>query len=60
MYVILYLHFILFQIHRLTSVRSFIQSGAKPNLATQEALFMVDESATIIERYCDRCIKNVK
>jgi len=50
----------------LTSVRSFIQSGAKPkfcadcdSLATQEALFMIDESATLIERYCDRCIKNV-
>ncbi|MDP9288959.1 MAG: hypothetical protein M3P08_12280 [Thermoproteota archaeon] len=51
----------------LTSVRPFIQSGVKPKfcadcgtLAAQEALFRVDESATVIEKYCDRCIKNVK
>jgi hypothetical protein len=48
-------------------VRPFIQSGVKPkfcadcgNLATQEALFRVDEIATVIEKYCDGCIKNVK
>jgi hypothetical protein len=28
--------------------------------ATQEALFRVDESVVLIERYCDRCVKNVK
>ena len=51
----------------LTSVRPFIQSGVKPKfcadcgtLAAQEALFRVDEIATVIEKYCDRCIKNVK
>ena len=30
------------------------------DIATQEALFRVDESVTVIERYCDRYIKNVK
>jgi hypothetical protein len=29
-------------------------------IATQEALFSVDESVILIERYCDVCIKNVK
>lgn len=28
--------------------------------ATQEALFRVDESVMLIERYCDRCVKDVK
>jgi len=29
-------------------------------MATQEALFRVDESVILIERYCDICIKKVK
>ena len=30
------------------------------NIATQEALFKVNESVILIERYCDECISNVK
>ena len=30
------------------------------NIATQEALFKVNESVILIERYCDKCISNVK
>ena len=30
------------------------------NIATQDALFKVNESVILIERYCDKCISNVK
>jgi hypothetical protein len=50
-----------------TSLRSFADSYGKPkfcatcgNVATQEALFNVGGGITLVERYCDVCIKNVK
>jgi hypothetical protein len=30
------------------------------SVATQEALFEVDGDVTLIERYCDICVKKVK
>ena len=52
---------------RLTSVRPFTERKGKTkfcahcgNVATQEALFKVDEGITLIERYCDTCAKKVK
>jgi len=51
----------------LTAVRPLVEPRGKAkfcahrgNIATQEALFRVDESVILIERYCDRCINNVK
>jgi len=51
----------------LTAVRPLVKPRGKAkycaycgDIATQEALFRVNESATLIERYYDRCIKNVK
>jgi hypothetical protein len=48
-----------------SSIRAFVDVGGKAkfcvncgNLATQEALFSVD-GATIIEKYCDKCARNV-
>ena len=52
---------------RLTSLRPFTEHRGKTkfcahcgNIATQEAFFEVDGGATLIEKYCDICIKNVK
>jgi hypothetical protein len=52
---------------RLTSLRPFTEHKGKPkfcahcgNVATQEALFKVDDGITLIERYCDICAKKVK
>jgi hypothetical protein len=52
---------------RLTSLRPFTKRKGKPkfcshcgNVATQEALFEVDEGVTLIERYCDICVKKVE
>jgi hypothetical protein len=51
----------------LTTIRSLAEQGGKAkfcghcgHMATQEALFRVDESVILIERYCDTCIQNVK
>ncbi|HYA84951.1 MAG TPA: hypothetical protein VEH06_16120 [Candidatus Bathyarchaeia archaeon] len=51
---------------RLTSLRPFTEHrGEKKfcvdcgNVATQEALFQVD-GASLIEKYCDICVKNIK
>jgi hypothetical protein len=51
---------------RLTSVRPFAAHRGKTkfcahcgNVATQEALFEVDE-VSLIERYCDICVKKIK
>jgi hypothetical protein len=48
-----------------SSIRAFVDVGGKAkfcvscgSMATQEALFSVD-GATIIEKYCDKCAKNV-
>jgi hypothetical protein len=48
-----------------SSIRALVDVGGKAkfcvscgNMATQEALFSVD-GATIIEKYCDKCAKNV-
>ncbi|MFZ0221370.1 MAG: hypothetical protein WAM42_06715 [Candidatus Nitrosopolaris sp.] len=30
------------------------------SVATQEALFKVDVGVTLIERYCDHCVKKVR
>ena len=30
------------------------------NVATQEALFEVDGAVTLIEKYCDICVKKIK
>ncbi|MFY9871183.1 MAG: hypothetical protein WAK17_15820 [Candidatus Nitrosopolaris sp.] len=30
------------------------------NVATQEALFEVDGDVTLIEKYCDICVKKIK
>jgi hypothetical protein len=52
---------------RLTSLRPFAVHKGKTkfcahcgNVATQEALFKVDEGITLIERYCDICARKVK
>ena len=52
---------------RLISLRPFTENRGKTkfcahcaNIATQEALFEVDGGVTLIEKYCDNCIKNVK
>ena len=51
---------------RLTSLRPFTEHrGEKKfcvecgNVATQEALFQV-EGASLIEKYCDICVKKIK
>jgi hypothetical protein len=51
---------------RLTSLRPFTKHGDKTkfcalcgNIATQEALFKVD-GASLIEKYCDVCVKKIK
>jgi flavoprotein len=51
----------------LTTVRPLVEQGGKAKFcvhcghtATQEALFKVDESVILLERYCDTCIKIVK
>lgn len=51
----------------LTAVRPLLEPRGKAkfcahcgDIATQKAVFRVDESVTLIERYCDICIKNVK
>ena len=51
----------------LTSLGPFVKHKGKTkfcahcgNVATQEALFKVDEDITLMERYCDVCAKNVK
>jgi hypothetical protein len=51
---------------RLTAVRPFVEHRGKAkfcahcgNVATQEALFEVDE-VSLIERYCDICVKKIK
>lgn len=51
---------------RLTSLRPFTEHRGKTkfcvlcgNVATQEAFFEV-EGATLIEKYCDKCVKKVK
>jgi hypothetical protein len=51
---------------RLKSLRPFTQQKDKTkfcahcgNVATQEALFQVD-GASLIEKYCDICVKKVK
>jgi hypothetical protein len=51
---------------RLTSLRPFNEHGGKTkfcthcgNVATQEALFEV-EGASLIEKYCDICVKKIK
>jgi len=47
----------------LTTIRPLAEQGGKAkfcghcgHMATQEALFRVDESVILIERYCDTCI----
>ena len=52
---------------KLTALRPFTKRKGKPkfcahcgSVATQEALFEVDEGVTLIERYCDICVKKVK
>ncbi|MGB8935426.1 MAG: hypothetical protein WCC17_10020 [Candidatus Nitrosopolaris sp.] len=52
---------------RLTSTRPFIEHRGKTkfcalcgSVATQEALFEVDGGVTLIEKYCDTCVKNVE
>ncbi|HET7148930.1 MAG TPA: hypothetical protein VFI73_10575 [Candidatus Nitrosopolaris sp.] len=52
---------------RLTSLRPFTEDKGKTKfcvlcgkVATQEALFEVDGGATLIEKYCDKCVKKVK
>ncbi|MGC2683584.1 MAG: hypothetical protein WA323_17130 [Candidatus Nitrosopolaris sp.] len=51
---------------RLTSLRPFNEHRGKTkfcahcgNVATQEALFEV-EGASLIEKYCDICVKKIK
>jgi hypothetical protein len=51
----------------LTGLRRLLEPGGKTkfcshwgDIATQEAVFRVDESVILIERYFERCIKNVK
>ncbi|MGB8935438.1 MAG: hypothetical protein WCC17_10080 [Candidatus Nitrosopolaris sp.] len=51
---------------RLTSLRPFDEHRGKTkfcahcgNVATQEALFEV-EGASLIEKYCDICVKKIK
>ncbi|MGC1931396.1 MAG: hypothetical protein WA667_20685 [Candidatus Nitrosopolaris sp.] len=51
---------------RLTSLRPFNEHRGKTkfcahcgNVATQEALFEV-EGASLIEKYCDLCVKKIK
>jgi len=51
---------------RLTSLRPFTKHRDKTkfcaycgNIATQEALFKVD-GASLIEKYCDACVKKIK
>ena len=51
---------------RLTSLRPFTEHRGKTkfcahcgNVATQEALFKV-EGASLIEKYCDICVKKIK
>jgi len=51
---------------RLTSLRPFTKHRDKTkfcalcgNIATQEALFKVD-GASLIEKYCDVCVKKIK
>jgi hypothetical protein len=51
---------------RLTSLRPFTEHRGKTkfcahcgNVATQEALFEV-ERASLIEKYCDICVKKIK
>jgi hypothetical protein len=51
---------------KLTSVRPFAEHRGKAkfcahcgNVATQEALFEVDE-ISLIERYCEICVKKIK
>ena len=51
---------------RLTSLRPFTEQRGKTkfcgncgNVATQEALFEVD-GASLIEKYCDICVKKIK
>jgi hypothetical protein len=51
----------------LTTIKPLVEPRRKAkfcahcgNVATQEALFKVDEDITLIERYCDKCIRNVK
>jgi len=50
-----------------TSIRSFTEHNSKTKycvrcgkIATQEALFNVGEGITLIEKYCDACVKEVK
>jgi len=52
---------------KLTALRPFTKRKGKPkfcahcgSVATQEALFEVDEGVTLIERYCDICVKKVE
>ena len=52
---------------RLTSLRPIAEHKGKTkfcshcgNVATQEALFKVDVGVTLIERYCDHCVKKVR
>jgi hypothetical protein len=51
----------------LTTIKPLVEPRGKAkfcahcgNIATQEALFKVNESVILIERYCDKCINNVK
>ncbi len=52
---------------KLTSLRPLAEHKGKAKfcalcgrLATQEALFEVEGGATLIEKYCDICVKKVK
>ncbi|MFZ0513909.1 MAG: hypothetical protein WAM14_20045 [Candidatus Nitrosopolaris sp.] len=52
---------------RLTSIRPITEHKGKikfcahfDSVATKEALFKVDVGVTLIERYCDMCVKKVK
>ena len=52
---------------RLTSIRPLTEQKGKTKFcalcgsaATQEALFEVEGGVTLIEKYCDICIKKIK
>ncbi|HXX98226.1 MAG TPA: hypothetical protein VEL11_14030 [Candidatus Bathyarchaeia archaeon] len=52
---------------RLTSTRPLTEQKGKTkfcalcgSVATQEALFEVEGGVTLIEKYCDICIKEIK
>lgn len=52
---------------RLTSIRPLTKQKGKTkfcalcgSIATQEALFEVEGGVTLIEKYCDICIKKIK